>query len=297
VSVSAVMATPAEVPPHYGPPQLRTGAGLERATRAITVALPALQRRRLRFHLAAFTLARTGILVIRGAVPPDALRAIAALADRTWDEVAALPPGQPHPVALLNRDQRRVLKGYKALEESGRPVINMRHGEDDGMMDVFHPELLDPELREPILTCLHERLVGDLARVAFGKALEVSCRNLYVNRGVRHTRFFHCDGQGLKVKTFVYLTPVRSLEDGPYCYIPGSHLDWLLRRRNQAFNTSHGLNRHEYRQVSGKAALPIFAEPGDMVISAQHGAHRGLPQAPEARRAVLVNVFKPAPAR
>jgi len=291
------MALPEEAPPLYGPPKLRSGAGLERAIRSITVSLPALERRRLRFRLAAFTLARSGILVIRRAVAPDVLGPIAALAERTWAEVIALPPGQSHPVALLNRDQRRVLKGYKALEESGKPVINVRHGEDDGMMDVFHPELLAAELREQILCALLEQLVGDLARVAFGTALEVSCRNLYVNRGVRHTRFFHCDGQGLKVKTFVYLTPVRSLEDGPYCYIPGSHLDWLLRRRNQAFNTRHGLNRHEYRQVSGNAALPIFAEPGDMVISAQHGAHRGLPQAPSARRAVLVNVFKPRPAR
>lgn len=291
------MAPAAELPPLYGPPRLRAGADLESSIQSITVSLAALQRRRLRFHLAAFTLARTGILVIRRAVTPEALTPIAALADRTWDEVAALPPGESHPVAVLNRDQRRVLKGYKALEECAKPVINVRHGEDDGMMDVFHPELLDPELREPMLSCLHERLVGDLASLAFGKALEVSCRNLYMNRGVRHTRFFHCDGQGLKVKTFVYLTPVRSLADGPYCYIPGSHLDWLLRRRNQAFNTGHGLNRHEYRQVSGRMALPVFAEPGDLVISAQHGAHRGLPQAPAARRAVLVNVFKPGPAR
>ncbi|MGB5134606.1 MAG: hypothetical protein WBN89_05465 [Prochlorococcaceae cyanobacterium] len=295
MTVSATLALPEEAPPLYGPPKLRSGAGLERAIRSITASLPALERRRLRFHLAAFTLARTGILVIRRAVPPEVLGPIAALAERTWAEVITLSPGQSHPVALLNRDQHRVLKGYKALEESVKPVINVRHGEDDGMMDVFHPEGLAPELRMPILSCLHERLVGDLASMAFGQKLEVSCRNLYVNRGVRHTRFFHCDGQGLKVKTFVYLTPVRSLEDGPYCYIPGSHLDGLLRRQNQTFNKRNQLNLHEYRQVCGKHALPIFAEPGDLVISAQHGAHRGLPQAPSARRAVLVNVFKPCP--
>ncbi|MBM5816971.1 MAG: hypothetical protein FJ083_10475 [Cyanobacteria bacterium K_Offshore_surface_m2_239] len=115
MSVSAVMAPPSEAPPLYAPPRLRDGPELERATRSVTVSLPALQRRRLRFLLAAFTLARTGILGIRWAVAPDALRAIAVLADRTWDEVAALPPGKPHPVALLNSDRRRVLKGYTAL--------------------------------------------------------------------------------------------------------------------------------------------------------------------------------------
>lgn len=47
--------------------------------------------------------------------------------------------------------------------------------------------------------------MADLARVAFGKAVEVSCLNLYVNRGVRHTRFFHCEGQRPKLQTFVWL--------------------------------------------------------------------------------------------
>lgn len=293
--VSAAIAPPEQAPSGCTPPRLCQGAELDRALRAVTVPVEALQCRGLRFHWAAFTLARTGLLVIRGAVAPEALRPIAGLAESTWNEVATLPPGQSHPLAVLNRDRSRVLKGYKALEKSGKAVINVRYGEDHGLLDIFHPERLRPELRGAILSCLREQLVADLARVAFGKALAVSCRNLYVNRGVKNTRFFHCDGQGLKVKTFVYLSPVRSLKDGPYCYVPGSHLDWLLRRRNQAFNSSHGLNRHEYRQLGGKVALPIFAEPGDMVISAQHGAHRGLPQAPSARRAVLVSVFKPSP--
>jgi hypothetical protein len=293
VSVSAALAPRAEASELHFPPNVRSGPPLERAIGAITFSLPALQRRRLTFHAAAFTLARTGILVIPSAVAPASLKQLANLADRTWDEVIALLPGQTHPVALLNRDQERVLKGYKALEESGKPVINVRYGEDQGMMDVFHPERLAPELSGQIVSVLQEKLVGDLASVAFTKRLDVSCRNLYVNRGVGNTRFFHCDGEGIKVKTFVYLTPVRSLEDGPYCYLPGSHLNWWLRRRNQAFNRRHGLNRHEYRRVTGEPALPIFAQPGDMVISAQHGAHRGMPQAPGASRSVLVNVFKP----
>jgi hypothetical protein len=41
-------------------------------------------------------------------------------------------PGQTHPMALFNCDQERVLKGYKALEESGKPVSDVRYGEDQG---------------------------------------------------------------------------------------------------------------------------------------------------------------------
>jgi hypothetical protein len=45
--------------------------------------------------------------------------------------------------------------------------------------------------------------------------------------------------------------------------------------------------------LGGRAALPIFCQAGDMVVSAQHGAHRGHPQTPSARRAVLLNVYEP----
>ena len=36
----------------------------------------------------------------------------------------------------------------------------------------------------------------------------------------------------------------------------------------------------------------MLAQAGDMVISSQRGAHRGHPQHPEARRAVLVNMYQ-----
>lgn len=61
------------------------------------MSIPALQGRRPRFHWAACALVRTGILLIRRDVAAIALWPIAAQAERTWDEVAALPDGHPHP--------------------------------------------------------------------------------------------------------------------------------------------------------------------------------------------------------
>ncbi|MFQ6538862.1 MULTISPECIES: hypothetical protein [Aphanothece] len=255
--------------------------------------MEALQRRGLRFHLAALTLARTGIIVIRAAASEAAVRTLARMAETTWEQVSRLPPGESLPSAYLNRDQERVLRGYKALVESEKPVVNFRHGDDDGMMDIFHPENLIPEARSTILEALHEDLVKGLAKRAFMKKFQVTCRNLYVNHGVENTRFYHCDGESVKVKTFVYITDVDSLEIGPYCYVKHSHRSKSLRRRNQAFNQQHGFNKHEYRLMGSQTSLPIFAKAGDMVVSAQHGAHRGHPQAPSARRTVLVNVMGP----
>lgn len=288
------MALASEVPPLYEAPKLHSGLRQRLETRAICFDMAALQRRGARFRLAALTLARSGIIVIRGAASPEAVATLAETVERTWDQVSVLPPGSTLPGAILNRDQVRVLKGYKALVESETPVINFRHGDDNGMMDIFHPEHLIPDQKDLLLNCFHEDLIGALAERAFGRPLSVTCRNLYVNRGVEDTRFFHCDGEQVKVKSFVYLCDVNSLDVGPYCYIKTSHRNASLRSRNQAFNQKHNLNKHEYRLLAGRAALPVFCRAGDMVVSAQHGVHRGYPQLPSARRAVLVNVYEPS---
>jgi hypothetical protein len=288
------MALSSEVPPMYQVPKLSSGFRRQLETWAITFDMTALERRGTRFRLAALTLARTGIIVIRGAASPEAVKSLAALVDNTWDQVAGLPLGACLPDVILNRDEFRTVRGYRSLVQSEIPVINFRYGDDNGMMDIFHPENLMAERRELLLECFHEELVGDLAKRAFKEDLQVTCRNIYVNRGVENTRFFHCDGERVKVKSFVYLSDVSSLAVGPYCYIKNSHRNVTLRRLNQAFNQQHDLNKHEYRQLGGYIGLPIFCRQGDMVVSAQHGAHRGYPQAPTAQRAVLVNVFEPS---
>lgn len=291
------MSLASEIPPMYKPPRLRSGLRRRLETRAIRFEMQAIQKRGWRFRRAVRTLARTGIIVIRGAATQQVVSRLAEIVDNTWVQVSSLPAGRSLPGAIVNRDDLRVIRGYKALVESKESVINFRHGEDDGMMDVFHPENLVPECRELLLQCLHEDLVCDLAQAAFRQPLAVTCRNLYVNRGVSNTRFFHCDGEHVKVKSFVYLGDVSALEVGPYCYIKHSHRNRSLRLRNQAFNDKHGLNKHEYRLLDGHACLPIFCRAGDMVVSAQHGVHRGYPQTPSAERAVLVNVFERSKAK
>lgn len=286
------MALSGEMPPLYQEPNLHSGLRRWLRTRAVSFHLKALRRHRSQVQEAAKTLSRTGLIVIRGAAPRQAVDALATMAERTWDDVAALTPGRELPHLILNRGEHRVLRGYKALVESTKPVVNFRHGEDDGMMDVFHPENLFPENRQLILDCLHEDLVANLARRAFDKKQKVKCRNLYVNKGVENTRFYHCDGEKIKVKSFVYANNVNGFDVGPYCYIMGSHHDDTLRQRNQAFNEHHDLHKHEYRLLAGYAALPIFCRAGDMVVSAQHGAHRGYPQAASATRIVLVNLYQ-----
>ena len=63
-------------------------------------------------------------------------------------------------------------------------------------------------------------------------------------------------------------------------------------RRNARFNKHHGLGPFEFSQLEGAEAIALFAKAGDMVLSSQRGAHCGHPQHPQARRAVLVNMFQ-----
>lgn len=288
------MALASEVPPLYEAPKLHSGLRQCLQTAAICFDMAALQRRGARFRLAALTLARRGIIVIGGAASMEVVATLAETVKRTRDQVSVLPPGSTLPGAILNRDQVRVLKGYKALVESETPVINFRHGDDNGMMDIFHPEHLIPDQKDLLLNCFHEDPIEALAERAFGRPLSATCRNLYVNLGVEDTRFFHCDGERVKVKYFVYLCDVSSLDVGPYCYIKTSHRNASLRRRNQTFNQNHNLNKHECRLLAGRAALPMFGRASDKVVSAQHGVHRGYPLIPSARRVVLVNAYEPS---
>ena len=71
-----------------------------------------------------------------------------------------------------------------------------------------------------------------------------------------------------------------------------SHRDRSSWKRSRRFNLENEIGLYEYSQLGGCEALPMFAKAGDMVISSQRGAHRGLPQQPDAERAVLVNMYQ-----
>ena len=192
-----------------------------------------------------------------------------------------------------------MLKGYNQFRDADRSVINYRvkrpdgrSGSDAGMIDIFHPERLSDSLNRSIHACLQESVIQRLLLLSSFNQMRVKCRNLYLNRGVQDTRSYHCDGRSLKFKSFVYLSDVQSLADGPCCFVPRSQRLRRLWWRNARFNKRHGLGPFEFSQLRGAEAIALFAKAGDMVLSSQRGAHCGHPQHPQARRAVLVNMFQ-----
>ena len=283
--------------PHL--PRLLSGAEREAALDRLSVDFTALSRSKRAFLQAAWILRRNGVLVVRQAVPPQPLRAINAEVNQLLEQLDTGQTKQLESNAILNLPNKRRIKGYENFVDVEQAVINHRvkrpdgrSGSDAGMVDIFHPERLSDAMARAVTACLHERLISRLLLAASLMPMRVKCRNLYLNRGVKDTRGYHCDGRSRKFKSFVFLTDVRDLGDGPYCYVPATHRDRLSWKRNRQFNEAQGLNCHEYSQLQGLDALPLLAYAGDMVISSQRGAHRGHPQHPDARRAVLVNMYQ-----
>ena len=280
-------------------PRLLSGAERESAMDRLSVEFNALSSSKRTFLKAAWILRRQGVLVVRQAVTPQALEAINAELNQLLLQLDAGQTKQLASNAILNLPNTRRVKGYENFVDAEQAVINHRvkrpdgrSGSDAGMVDIFHPERLSEAMANAVTSCLHERLISRLLLAAAWLPMRVKCRNLYVNRGVQDTRGYHCDGQSQKFKSFVFLTDVRDLSDGPYCYVPATHRDRRPWKRSRQFNAAHGLNRHEYSQLQGLDALPLLAKAGDMVISSQRGAHRGHPQHPDAGRAVLVNMYQ-----
>ena len=280
-------------------PRLLSGAERESAMDRLSVEFNALSSSKRTFLKAAWILRRQGVLVVRQAVTPQALEAINAELNQLLLQLDAGQTKQLASNAILNLPNKRRIKGYENFVDAEQAVINHRvkrpdgrSGSDAGMVDIFHPERLSEAMANAVTSCLHERLISRLLLAAAWLPMRVKCRNLYVNRGVQDTRGYHCDGRSQKFKSFVFLTDVRDLSDGPYCYVPATHRDRRPWKRSRQFNAAHGLNRHEYSQLQGLDALPLLAKAGDMVISSQRGAHRGHPQHPDAGRAVLVNMYQ-----
>lgn len=176
------------------------------------------------------------------------------------------------------------LKGYGQLSSYGKAVINVREGQDQGLIDIFNCDFALPgELKEARSNFASEALMNLLNR----KNVKPRNLNVYLNRGVQRTRGFHVDSYAENLKAFIYLSDVEYLDDGPYTYVMGTHRDDAFRRANQRL--CEGLpNSTESPLVDQSRIVPLLAPRGSLVISDQAGVHRGWPQHAASQRVVAV---------
>ena len=204
-------------------PILLRGEALSKAVASISFPFFEIVQSRRSFLAAAWALRRQGIVCLRGAGSNQDLTSIQEEIHNFLENIQSNNLLNLQEIAYLNLPNKRAIKGYNNFRDADRAVINYRvkrpdgrTGSDAGMIDIFHPERLSPNLDKRIKNCLHEQLIQRLLLVSSLNRLQVKCRNLYLNQGVQDTRGFHCDGRSLKFKSFVYISDVNKLDDGPY---------------------------------------------------------------------------------
>lgn len=244
-------------------------------------------------------LAMNGLAIVRNYVPRDEAldlgRAVhAGIADYLGE--VNREQSVEHPTFAVNYALGR-FKTFPDMVACPKPIFNMRHGRtsgapDGGFVDVFKPELLVPQLalyKAELEGGLPLRVIQHFASLKY----RASAFNLYVNDGVMNPRTYHIDADLHQVKAFVYLTDVLRLEDGPYCYVPGSHQETQIKHVNRLYNAEAGRPWTDMSLMDPATAVACLAPAGTLILSMQSGLHRGYPQGPEARRLMLVELFEP----
>ena len=182
------------------------------------------------------------------------------------------------------------ISGYDDLSSYKKTIVQVREGQDEGMVDVFNVDNWIPELGE-FLRPYFERLSTERLITYNGYPLQPRNLNIYVNASIKETRGFHVDSYKNEVKAFVYLSDVLDLADGPYTYVRGSHLGGVFRRVNMALSSDLP-NSTEFPVVPFEDIVPVIAKKGALVISDQSGAHRGFPQLANRERMIAVMKYR-----
>lgn len=231
-----------------------------------------------------------GIAVIPGAIGADALQQAAAELLRFAEQIEKkFPNGGGNPditVRFGNHD-------YATLRDGKRPVAMVRDGIDAGMIDIFHADAFLNRRGIDLQRILRSSGVVDMMEAVLPGEFELRNVNAYINRGVVSTRGFHVDSYGgNQIKAFVYLTDVTTLENGPYCYVIGSHSASGFPMLNTALAKFLGRQITDVSAFERTNALPLLGESGTLLVSNQSGAHRGYPQTPDGERVLLALNFQ-----
>jgi Phytanoyl-CoA dioxygenase (PhyH) len=248
---------------------------------------------------AATLLEQLGVVVIGGLVAPSMARKAAAEFTSFVEEAKRNLEEKTHFESdlFLAQADMSALKSSTELSRYAKPVLNLRKSgknrPDGGMIDFFGFQKIIGRFDD--LNACHTVMRSEPIRRIIERQgrSEVRARNLsiYYNKSVTNTRVLHVDNLAKTYKVFLYLTDVESLAQGPYMYVPGSHL--------KKGHIGRTINRNRfYRNVSEtdmyldrEHAIPLLGEAGTVIISCQAGLHGGFPQEEGSLRIVMVDHY------
>ena len=172
-------------------------------------------------------------------------------------------------------------KSYFYFSDNPKPIVLVRQGQDQGMIDIFNVDKLFANFKSKVRDVFLKDWLINLLQ-DFDEPINPKNLNLYINHSITKTRGFHVDSYYRSIKAFIYLTDVNSLEDGPYCYVKGTHVDTPYKKINKY------VGHKEAPFIDKNDIVPILGRKGTLIISDQSGIHRGIPQKNDAIRELLV---------
>ena len=179
--------------------------------------------------------------------------------------------------------QNNIIKGqsYYDLSNNPKSVVVIRQGNDQGMIDVFNVNRLLGKLGDEVYKVFLKDWLVNLLKNS-NEPVNPKNLNLYINHSVTSTRGFHVDSNYRSIKGFIYLTDVDTIDDGPYCYVKGTHVDTPFSKVNKS------LGGKEAPFTNILNIIPVLGKKGTLILSDQSGIHRGIPQRIGSIREVLV---------
>jgi hypothetical protein len=214
-------------------------------------------------------LVRDGCAVLRGVLPRETVEALGEQVDDSVRDARLVPARvrKPFTEQVIAADDQQQLR---RLALAGEDQLASK----ESMVYVSDPLVSCPAA----VPLLFADIVLDVAAGYYRcppALISPKIVRSYVNElPETSVNRFHCDYQRVPfLKVFVYLCDVDSVEDGPFCFVAGSH------RRKPPGWRKHPLawSADEITDVYGAAAVrPLTARRGDLILADTRGFHRGI---------------------
>jgi hypothetical protein len=150
------------------------------------------------------------------------------------------------------------LDSYQKMQFYYLPVIDNRgshnRSNDVGMIDIYNVDKLIPEIIKYFDISLFQSLLYKLT----GSKWKLLRTNIHLCNNVINPNSYHFDNTDKCIKINIFLSDVKSLDDGPIVYINETHL------------IKNNIKNENIKIYMGNK--------GDILISFQNGFHRKLPQ-------------------
>ena len=197
------------------------------------------------------SLETNGFAVIKNYMSLDLTDTISRNISKFHDSIAAdlskIKTDQDKGKYLIVGSEHTKLKNYGDLVNFGKSVIrkstNLEGGIDEGFVKYFNSDNLFTQHSNEINQYLRNPFLAEILSPLTDPASKFKNIDVYYNNSVTVTRGFHVDTDVTSARLFLYLTDVNDLDDGPYCYVLGSHSDPILYPLNREIGKI--LNKNE----------------------------------------------------